>query len=1450
MAERGWTPSHPPCGEPTCPLHGDILRRPARADRAAAGVEHLRRVHELNRQRRALVRLRGEMRRRRRRAWRRRITMYSWPPALIAAVLMVAVGIVLAVPEEAEALGTGSIAGTVTTMNTEADIVAGGVTIEITLAGGQDWVLPGAAFDAERQNIINGMTSAQGEAGGWNAQVKPTLLVTDVVRISDSVVTVTLPAFGGYDLTADETIAVNVPASALQSAAPLDNTPSFSLLAGTAAVSGTIQGGANFEGDIVQGGGTIVLTLTNEKWVGPGAAFDAIRGNIITGIDSGQAEATGWDAVVKAGIPVGNVIRTSDTVVTITLPAFPTYNITAPETITVTVPAVAIGGTGNIISAPVFTVLAASAVLSGTIQGGLNTEGNIATGGGTIVLTLTNDRWAAAGATFDAERQNIINGLDSAQAEAGGWDTVVKAGIAVGNAVRTSDQVVTITLPAFGGYNITATETITAAVPASAIASASNLIAGPSFNVLAASAALSGTIQSGLNTEGDIASGGGTVILTLTNDTWVAAGATFDAQRQNIINGLDSAQAEAAGWDAVVKAGIPVGSVVRTSNTVVTITLPVFVTYNITASETISVTVPSSAIMSAGSLAAPPGFTLLPGSAAASGTIQAGANTEGDVAVGGATIVLTLTNDRWATAGATFDAQRQNILNGLVSAQAEGTGWNAVVPTGIPVGNVVRTSNTVVTITFPALPGYDITANETVQITVPASAIASAGAHVAPQLLTIQFASAAASGTIQAGTNTEGDIGGGGATIVLTLTNDVWAAAGATFDAQRQNIINGLDSAQAEAAGWDAVVQAGIPVGNVVRTSSSVVTITLPVFPTYDITANETITITIPPSALASTGALVAPQQLTILFASAAGVTGTIQGGSANTEGHIVAGGGTIIITLLNDVWMPAGAAFDAERQNIINGLTSAGGEASGWNAVVRAGIAVTDAVRTSNTVVTITLPPFPTYNVEADESITVTIPASAISSAGALVANPPFPVLAARADLGGTLLNGFPNYALDIKGGGDTIVITLTNDTWDATVGADNAITQAIIDGIVSLQSEERGWANTVAHLTTFVNVDRTSATVVTITLPPVFGYELTASEELVLTVPPSALTSSGPVRSIPNFGIAPGPPGTIPLGDGGGGAGGGGGSTSGDPDPEDPLDEDVDDLDDDESDEDEQDDPADFDDLGDPVEAVGDEHESSPTATSTIDGGLDTAITMTGTRGSRIVARVPAGALSVGNELMLTPLNAEALAAIAPAPEGSTLAAGFAIHAESGVELLLPLGLYFAVDIDELPVYVRASELLFAVWTGSEWELVDADWELGPKGSPSLRADTHDFAAFALLYGNASFRGAVGAEVIHVRTEGLAPPQALVESLGDAGCRVRVLAQESGDEWDVYVNTAPQFVNRDFPPAVEISTEVFVRCDPQGLPAKQSNPRVRSSSDGPRSRRRCRSVLRSSPR
>lgn len=138
---------------------------------------------------------------------------------------------------------------------------------------------------------------------------------------------------------------------------------------------------------------------------------------------------------------------------------------------------------------PLLGASAITAVITGTATASI-TETDVVTGGKTIIITLAGGTWiTAGGGFFDAQRQSIINGLNSAQAEAGGWNAVVRATQGVAGVVRTSDTVVTITLDAFATYDITATETITVTVPASALTGGGNaVVASPTFSVTAVGA--------------------------------------------------------------------------------------------------------------------------------------------------------------------------------------------------------------------------------------------------------------------------------------------------------------------------------------------------------------------------------------------------------------------------------------------------------------------------------------------------------------------------------------------------------------------------------------------------------------------------------------------------------------------------------------------------------------------------------------------------------------------------------------------------------------------------------------------------------------------------------------------------------------------------------------------------------------------------------------------------
>ena len=131
--------------------------------------------------------------------------------------------------------------------------------------------------------------------------------------------------------------------------------------------------------------------------------------------------------------------------------------------------------------------------------------------------------------------------------------------------------------------------------------------------VSGASAAITGTAAPTI-TESDVVTGGKTIIITLTGDTWKAAGTGpigSTADTQAIIDGLDSAQSEGAGWNAEVRDKELTTAVARTLSTVCTITLSAAAAYDITATETITVTVPTAALITgAAAITASPTFTV------------------------------------------------------------------------------------------------------------------------------------------------------------------------------------------------------------------------------------------------------------------------------------------------------------------------------------------------------------------------------------------------------------------------------------------------------------------------------------------------------------------------------------------------------------------------------------------------------------------------------------------------------------------------------------------------------------------------------------------------------------------------------------------------------------------------------------------------------------------------
>lgn len=138
------------------------------------------------------------------------------------------------------------------------------------------------------------------------------------------------------------------------------------------------------------------------------------------------------------------------------------------------------------------------------------------------------------------------------------------------------------------------------------------------------------------------------------------------------------------------------------------------------------------------------------------------------------------------------------------------------------------------------------------------------------------------------------------------------------------------------------------------------------------------------------------------IYALVAPISAAVTGTATSTigEADVVAGGKTIVITLTNDTWKAAGTGpigSTADTQAIIDGISAASSPALGWNAEWRDKEATTAVVRTSATVCTITMSSQAaisgSYDIEAQETVTVTVPSAATASGVSVVASPTFTV-------------------------------------------------------------------------------------------------------------------------------------------------------------------------------------------------------------------------------------------------------------------------------------------------------------------------------------------------------------------------------------------------------------------------------------------------------------------------
>lgn len=121
------------------------------------------------------------------------------------------------------------------------------------------------------------------------------------------------------------------------------------------------------------------------------------------------------------------------------------------------------------------------------------------------------------------------------------------------------------------------------------------LLGGAEVTVLAG---LTGSLAPSTD-EATIVSTGGTLIITLTNSDWIAAGTGpigTIAQSNAIVNGFTSNKSEAGGWNAQVRDILDYTALTRDSATQATLTVPATVGFDISFKEIVTPTIPNAVL--------------------------------------------------------------------------------------------------------------------------------------------------------------------------------------------------------------------------------------------------------------------------------------------------------------------------------------------------------------------------------------------------------------------------------------------------------------------------------------------------------------------------------------------------------------------------------------------------------------------------------------------------------------------------------------------------------------------------------------------------------------------------------------------------------------------------------------------------------------------------------------
>eukprot|EP00760_Papus_ankaliazontas_P001524 PhM_4_TR10499/c0_g1_i2/m.88709 len=705
-----------------------------------------------------------------------------------------------------------------------------------------------------------------------------------------------------YDTTTTETITVNpnffggnhAPCfNGTATPTPSPNPLTFTITPIQASVSLHLRGAHINEHDIRARHVRFNLTLSDgETWVDTLSA----RSEIIKGMSSNLLLGFGGSShafnALKTQSPTALLIADKvhmklieNWTYNIIMNMTPTYETTADETITITIPAMATSS-GIAPSNTLSFVIKNEVGVWVSVAPAAITEAQIRAGTTFKLYISRKEDYSPNNASWTGEVTQLFPAAMASNRIGSGYEYAFnqrKNLMFPTGSTTYKPQAVTLTTTADPMFDTPTSETVTLTIPSYV----TNLKTAPmnqiTLTILPSSGVVALSPTSYSVSEDSVRLGLASFNVSLaTGETWKSSGLV------DMLTALSSAQSEATGFN-VLRSSLITSNSFKIKSRWLEITLQAVPTYDITADETVTITFPTT-VFTSGLVSSPTSLSFVVKVARHHITMAPYpfSLTEAQVRTGGATLTLTLSDgEKWKSI--------TSLTSGFVATTTATNGFNNRKANILPTFAYNMVTDYVVVATFKVDAVYDISSQETVRITIPSATIASGLVPYSLQYFEFNVSATPSTVSLKAtGTYvTEKDLRRGSGSLTFIISEDTWAADAA-------NMLGGMVSAQSESSGFNVRKNALLNVGSfVIQNSNTELKVTFMADSGYDITADETVSFNIPYS---STTGRHAPSNSPVTFKILR--TYLTMNTTSFTEEQIKLGAARVEIRVVHDSWV------------------------------------------------------------------------------------------------------------------------------------------------------------------------------------------------------------------------------------------------------------------------------------------------------------------------------------------------------------------------------------------------------------------------------------------------------------------------------------------------------------------------------------------------------------------